>query len=146
MSISIKGSIMLAMIISGVALFFAIVAVGGGVFLYRKLTKLQHTHNLLLKDLAKSRDSLQKRILELSTSNINLGGAIQGVVSELQQTKYLQDEMKEEMTSHEQQEPESRFYTRAVKLVELGANLEEIMRECELPRAEAELLLNFHRK
>jgi heme oxygenase len=137
---------MLAMIISGVALFVAIVSVGGGVFLYRKLTKLQHTHNLLLKDLAKSRDSLQKRVLELSTSNINLGGAIQGVVSELQQTKYLQDEMKEEMTSHEQQDPESRFYTRAVKLVELGANLEEIMRECELPRAEAELLLNFHRK
>lgn len=137
---------MLVMIISGVALFFAIVAVGGGVFLYRKITKLQHTHNLLLKDLAKSRDSLQKRILELSTSNINLGGAIQGVVSELQQTKYQQDEMKEEMTSHEQHDPESRFYTRAVKLVELGANLEEIMRECELPRAEAELLLNFHRK
>jgi len=137
---------MLAMIISSVALFFAIVAVGGGVFLYRKITKLQHTHNLLLKDLAKSRDSLQKRVLELSTSNINLGGAIQGVVSELQQTKYQQDEMKEEMTSHEQQDPESRFYTRAVKLVELGANLEEIMRECELPRAEAELLLNFHRK
>ena len=137
---------MLAMIISSVALFFAIVAVGGGVFLYRKITKLQHTHNLLLKDLAKSRDSLQKRVLELSTSNINLGGAIQGVVSELQQTKYQQDEMKEEMISHEQQDPESRFYTRAVKLVELGANLEEIMRECELPRAEAELLLNFHRK
>ena len=46
----------------------------------------------------------------------------------------------------DQQDPDSRFYTRAVKLVELGATLEEIMRECELPRAEAELLLNFHKK
>ena len=55
-------------------------------------------------------------------------------------------ELKEEMTSQEVQDPESRFYTRAVKLVELGATLEEIMRECELPRAEAELLVNFHRK
>ena len=68
------------------------------------------------------------------------------MASELQQTKSQQDEMKEEMTIQDQQDPESRFYTRAVKLVELGASLEEIMRECELPRAEAELLLNFHKK
>ena len=94
---------------------------------------------MLLKDLSKSRESLQKRIIELSTSNINLGGAIQGVASELQQTKFQQDEMKEEMTTHEQQDPDSRCYTRAVKLGELGASLDEIMRECERPRAEAEL-------
>ncbi|QUM83991.1 MULTISPECIES: DUF2802 domain-containing protein [unclassified Moritella] len=137
---------MLALILSGVALTAAVAAVIGYVLLLRKLTKLQATHNLLLKDLSKSRDSLQKRIIELSTSNINLGGAIQGMASELQQTKYQQDEMKEEMTTHEQQDPASRFYTRAVKLVELGATLEEIMRECELPRAEAELLLSFHKK
>jgi len=139
---------MLALILSGAGLTVAIAAVIGCVVLSRKLTKLQATHSLLLKDLSKSRDSLQKRIIELSTSNINLGGAIKGVASELQQTKYQQDEMKEEMTTQEQQQqdPESRFYTRAVKLVELGASLEEIMRECELPRAEAELLLNFHKK
>ncbi|NQZ50086.1 MAG: DUF2802 domain-containing protein [Moritella sp.] len=137
---------MLALILSGAALTVAIAAVIGCVVLFRKLTKLQATHSLLLKDLSKSRESLQKRIIELSTSNINLGGAIQGVASELQQTKFQQDEMKEEMSTHEQQDPDSRFYTRAVKLVELGASLDEIMRECELPRAEAELLLNFHKK
>ncbi|MDX2319283.1 MAG: DUF2802 domain-containing protein [Moritella sp.] len=139
---------MLALILSGTGLTVAVAAVIGCVVLFRKLTKLQATHSLLLKDLSKSRDSLQKRIIELSTSNVNLGGAIQGVASELQQTKYQQDEMKEEMTAQDQQQqdPDSRFYTRAVKLVELGASLEEIMRECELPRAEAELLLNFHKK
>lgn len=137
---------MLVLMLSGTALAVAIIVVIGGVVLFRKLIKLQATHSLLLKHLSKSNESMQKRIIELSTSNVNLGGVIQGLASELQQTKRQQDEMKEEITAQEQQDPDSRFYTRAVKLVELGASLEEIMRECELPRAEAELLLNFHKK
>ena len=137
---------MLAMIIACSALVLACVTTTAYVLLQRKINNIQHAHNLLLKDLAKSRDSLQKRINELSTVNINLGGAIQGVARDVQQTKYQQDEMKEEWQSQEAQDPESRFYTRAIKLVELGASLEEIMRECELPRAEAELLVNFHRR
>lgn len=137
---------MLELIIAGSALVLATAAVIACIVQHRKFARLQHTHNLLLKDLSKSRDSLKKRIVELSTSNVNLGGAIKGVASELQHTRHQQDELKEEITSQEVQDPESRFYTRAVKLVELGATLEEIMRECELPRAEAELLVNFHRK
>ena len=43
-------------------------------------------------------------------------------------------------------EPESKIYSRAMKMVQLGADLEEIMRECELPRAEAELLFNLHQQ
>ena len=42
--------------------------------------------------------------------------------------------------------PENKIYTRAAKMVELGATVEEIMEECELPRAEAEMIINFHRK
>lgn len=137
---------MLSMVIACSALVLSIVALTVCILQHRKYEKLKNTHNLLLKDLSKSRDSLKKRIVELSTSNVNLGGAIQGVASELQQTRFQHDELKEEMYSQEVQDPDSRFYTRAVKLVELGASLDEIMRECELPRAEAELLLNFHKK
>ncbi|MEH8021262.1 MULTISPECIES: DUF2802 domain-containing protein [Rheinheimera] len=43
-------------------------------------------------------------------------------------------------------DPESKIYSRAMKMVQLGADLEEIMRECELPRAEAELLFNLHQQ
>ena len=31
-------------------------------------------------------------------------------------------------------------------MIELGADIEEVMRECELPRAEAELLFTLHQK
>lgn len=43
-------------------------------------------------------------------------------------------------------DPASKIYSRAMKMVELGADLEEIIRECELPRAEAELLFNLHQQ
>jgi len=44
------------------------------------------------------------------------------------------------------QQPEDKLYTRAQKLVELGADVAEIIRECDIPRAEAEMLLAVHRK
>lgn len=44
------------------------------------------------------------------------------------------------------QQPEDKLYSRAQKLVELGADIAEIMRECDIPRAEAEMLLAVHRK
>lgn len=45
-----------------------------------------------------------------------------------------------------QQQPEDKLYSRAQKLVELGADIVEIMRECDIPRAEAEMLLAIHRQ
>lgn len=44
------------------------------------------------------------------------------------------------------QAPEDKLYSRASKLVELGADIHEIMKECDIPRAEAEMLLAIHRK
>ncbi|MGL5222668.1 MAG: DUF2802 domain-containing protein, partial [Plesiomonas shigelloides] len=43
-------------------------------------------------------------------------------------------------------DPEHRLYSRATKLAEMGAGLDELMQECELPKAEAELLLNLQRQ
>jgi len=52
------------------------------------------------------------------------------------------NEVQQEMSVHT---PENKLYSRAVKMVELGAGIEEIMQECELPEAEAELLLSLHK-
>ena len=63
--------------------------------------------------------------------------------------KVAQDEFNSKFQSIEQQlqqQPEDKLYSRAQKLVELGADIAEIMRECDIPRAEAEMLLSIHRK
>jgi len=63
--------------------------------------------------------------------------------------KVTQEQFNSQFQSVEQllhQQPEDKLYTRAQKLVELGADIAEIMRECEIPKAEAEMLLAVHRK
>lgn len=42
-------------------------------------------------------------------------------------------------------QPEDKLYSRAFKLAAKGADIEEIITECELPRAEAEMLLAVYR-
>lgn len=64
-------------------------------------------------------------------------------------TKHLQEKLSEletelEKLKHEQ--PEDKLYRRALKMVELGAGIEEIIAECDIPRAEAELLFSIHLK
>ncbi len=44
------------------------------------------------------------------------------------------------------QDPQAKLYSRAMKMVSLGADVEELIQECELPKAEAELLLRLHGK
>ncbi|TWX72583.1 DUF2802 domain-containing protein [Colwellia sp. C1TZA3] len=63
--------------------------------------------------------------------------------------KMIQEQFNSQFQSIEKllhQQPEDKLYTRAQKLVELGAGLAEIMRECDIPRAEAEMLLSIHQK
>lgn len=54
------------------------------------------------------------------------------------------NQLTEQQQKIEMFDPDSKLYSRAMKMVQLGATLEEIIAECELPRAEAELLFNLH--
>ncbi|HBF45276.1 MAG TPA: DUF2802 domain-containing protein, partial [Shewanella frigidimarina] len=64
-------------------------------------------------------------------------------VVELEKKLSKQFDMLEEAS---QQDPQAKLYSRAVKMVGLGAGIEELMQECELPKAEAELILRLHRR
>jgi len=80
-----------------------------------------------------------QRILQLETAWQRSQQDLQMVANEIEQISEHQQKM-------QLFDPESKLYNRAMKMVHLGAGLEEIMLECELPRAEAELLLNLHRQ
>ncbi len=90
---------------------------------------------------------------ELRSGVIGIGQRILQLEQSLQQIEFNQQALAgelEQLTEHQQKiqlfDPDSRLYSRAVKMVQLGAGLEEVMSECELPRAEAELLINLHRQ
>ena len=59
---------------------------------------------------------------------------------ELEHLKTRVAEYEDQLQSLSDIDPENRLYSRAVKMIALGADLQELMSECELPKAEAELL------
>lgn len=83
-------------------------------------------------------ESLRKQMMELHTGAIGMGQRLQSVEVAMQQV----NERQQELTM---QDPERRLYSRAAKMVELGADLDEVMSECELPKAEAELLISLRK-
>ena len=114
------------------------IALGVTAFHIRKLYRVQNAMELIVKELIKSRESSRKKFGELQSVSI---GAGQKLV-ELERKLVALDEVQQEMSI---QAPENKLYSRAVKMVELGADVAEIMAERELPKAEAELLLSLHR-
>ncbi len=83
-------------------------------------------------------ESLRKQMMELHTGAIGMGQRLQSVEGAMQQINDRQQELI-------LQDPERRLYSRAAKMVELGADLDEVMNECELPKAEAELLISLRK-
>ena len=101
-------------------------------------------------------DELQARLAEQDTLfNQRVEGIQQQTIENDQVTKQLEHRIKvlqEQLAQQntfieqiQQQQPEDKLYSRASKLVALGADVEEVMVECDIPRAEAEMLISVHK-
>jgi uncharacterized membrane protein len=63
--------------------------------------------------------------------------------------KVVQGQLKDQLQmieQHNAQQPEDKLYSRAQKMVLLGADVDELVVECDLPKAEAEILVALHNK
>ncbi len=91
-------------------------------------------------------DTLQLEINDLENQNgeMQTRSMVQGKhMRELaDQCTQLENQLREVKS----QDPSMRLYTRAAELVKAGADVEEVMQACDLPRAEAELLISMHRQ
>ncbi|MGL4826138.1 MAG: DUF2802 domain-containing protein [Vibrionaceae bacterium] len=119
----------------------ALLAVG----LRRKQSAVEAAENkyqameLLAKNMRQQQQALAKQFNELRAASV-------GMSEKLAQLSVRFDDLAEKHHQLEEQKGEGRLYSRAGKLVELGADLEELMEECELPKAEAELLMNIRKQ
>lgn len=82
---------------------------------------------------------LRSEVAEMRAGMLSIGKRVVAVEEQHQELLQLQDAQKYD-------DPNAKIYSRAVKMVELGADIEEIIRECELPRAEADLLMSLHKQ
>lgn len=91
------------------------------------------------KNLQDEQQKLQKQFVEFRSGSINMG---QKVAEMTQLSQHFDDRLNE----LENTDVDSRLYSRANKLVQLGAGINELMEECELPKAEAELMMSLQAK
>tara|TARA_B110000211_G_C13933728_1_gene488359 strand:- start:555 stop:956 length:402 start_codon:yes stop_codon:yes gene_type:complete len=92
-----------------------------------------------LKDSTEQTHILRSEISELRTGLLSIGKRVLEVEQQNQ-------DLVQQQAAQKYDDPDAKIYSRAVKMVELGADLDEVIRECELPRAEAELLFSLHKQ
>lgn len=121
-----------------VALGVSLIALVFAFYIWFKSKRSKQESEASVATLQGQLESLRKQMMELHTGAIGMGQRLQSVEGAMQQVNDRQQELT-------LQDPERRLYSRAAKMVELGADLDEVMSECELPKAEAELLISLRK-
>jgi hypothetical protein len=111
-------------------------------FSHRRLTALVQQ----IAQVQIQQDGLQQQLLvnqqeihEVRSGSIGVGEKVKALMRLIKQT-----EAKQELLAT--QDPQSRLYNQAAKLVASGCSIEDVMRECDMPKAEAELVFNLHKQ
>jgi peptidoglycan hydrolase CwlO-like protein len=105
----------------------------------RSLRDKLHTLELNEQQSRRHIQQFEEELHEVRSGAIGLGDKVKELISQINATQIKQEELAA-------QDPQSRFYNQAAKLVSSGSSVEDVMRECDIPRAEAELLFNLHQK
>jgi septal ring factor EnvC (AmiA/AmiB activator) len=124
------------------ALVYVIACLGVVLYLQQQSSKLKskvEALTLLVKESDRQREAVKRELNELRSGTIGMGRKVTEIEKKLTKQSDLIDEAS-------QQDPQAKLYSRAVKMIALGAGIEELMQECELPKAEVELLLRLHKK
>lgn len=120
---------------SGILIVLLFVCV---IVLFNRIKTLAHQYAELEKtslNSLKAHRLLQEEINEVRSGAIGLSNKVKELVVNM---GLLSDKLNE----IEYLDPETRLYAQATRMVEAGATIEELMQECDLPRAEAELLMS----
>ncbi|MGB1198222.1 MAG: DUF2802 domain-containing protein [Thalassotalea sp.] len=105
---------------------------------------------LLVNQLQLSLSDAQKQLIllneVLSNQQIENEQVSKQLELRIKQLSKLQQDQHGAIEQLALQQPEDKLYSRAQKLVSLGADVAELMSECDLPQAEAEMLVTLHQK
>ncbi|EGQ8491688.1 flagellar transcriptional regulator FlrD [Vibrio cholerae] len=107
--------------------------------LKRGLHRQSETLRQQIRNLDRELQKSNKQLLEVRSVMVGLGQK----VSEQQD---IIRHLNERLLELENTDADARLYTRASKMVQLGADLNELIQECELPKAEAELMMSLQNK
>ncbi|WP_338516694.1 DUF2802 domain-containing protein [Alteromonas gracilis] len=127
-------------------LVVALMLIGAIVFLVVKVNRLSTT----LEDTRQSHEHELSRLEALANNANNQQSESQArslvITRHLQSLEEKQTELENQLREQKMQDPSLRLYQRAAELVKQGASIDEIIEACDIPRAEAEMLMMVHRQ
>ena len=131
-------------------LFLVILVLFNSVRSLSKKARLTETNiasnELLVNQLQTLFITLDKSVKELNNQYTSENTELNQVTKQLEhRIKSIQEDINK-LQQTQAQQPEDKLYSRAFKMVELGADVAELVRECDIPRAEAEMLISIHQK
>jgi len=106
--------------------------------------------NLMVNELQTLNEKLQQEFEAIKSASNKIAIESNQVSKQLEhRIKQLQHQVTEQQQLFAQwqdSQGQDKFYNRAFKLAEKGAGIDEIISECELPRAEVEMLLSVYQQ
>lgn len=103
------------------------------------LNNLHRVNEKLLLDM----DKLKEQHEKITTENVQISKQLEHRIKMLQTQINNQHEIISQLQTDQ---GDDKFYTRAIKLAKKGADIDEIVTECELPYAEVEMLISVYQK
>ena len=88
-------------------------------------------------------ESLHKKGEKTTTENLQISKQLEHRIKTLQTQINNQNDIISQLQTDK---GDDKFYTRAIKLAKKGADIDEIVNECELPYAEVEMLISVYQK
>ncbi|MDG3088752.1 DUF2802 domain-containing protein [Vibrio hannami] len=89
---------------------------------------------------------MEKELQKVNNQLLEVRSVVVGLGQKVTEQQDVIKHLSERVTELEHVDSDSRLYSRASKMVQLGAGLDELIEECELPKAEAELMMSLQNK
>ena len=90
--------------------------------------------------------SQEKELSKVNNQLLEVRSVVIGLGQKMTEQQDIIQHLSERITELEHVDSDSRLYSRATKMVQLGAGVDELIEECELPKAEAELMMALQNK
>jgi len=100
----------------------------------------------LIQQEVAQRSELEKQLAKSNKQLLELRSVVMGLGQKSAEQEDVIALLNERIVELEQEDTDSRLYSRASKMVQLGADINEVISECELPKAEAELMFSLQQK
>lgn len=110
------------------------------------LVRIKRSQSALVRHIRQEQQKLEKDLLKSSKQVLEVRSVVVGLGQKLGEQQDIIQHLNERITELEQVDNDGRLYSRASKMVRLGADVNELIEECELPKAEAELMMSLQNK